>query len=538
MPQPTTAKKRGHYRKSHMVRHEGGWKYLRTIPQDLREAFGGRTAWVKYLGSDRAAAEVEAHTEDAKYGQLIQHWRGLTPGEQTELLALGRQINIGEKRFSKSKRPPKKFGPLDALLAYVASGERPPEWGWLNPKVLLPDGWLDDEQRKRIILGAGKAGDYRRDADATDSGVPFVQAVASLPLPDEGDKDAGEAALLIVQAQRSVAKLKADYAQARRLSKKLAQRPVSAAGAAEGSKLMALVDLWVKVRRPRSDKAGQKTRLYMQRFVDFVGDMEPRQVTRAHVIKFRETLDAQKKSTSNITQHLDKIHTIFNVALSEGEMDVNPAYKVKARKDTRKLSDRRQDFTTDQIRTILDKAKSERPDYHWIIRLLAYHGARSGEICQLRCDDVTTLHGVSVLRIHDRHEGSRVKNHASIRDVPIHPKCSGIIKWAQRVAKERGADAWLFPDLKPYEQSRAHGFQNYCSRVFLRQKCGILGREHTLHSLRHSWRSMARELAMPEPISRSLMGHSMGADDHGSYGSVPSLQQRAEWIARIDPLKG
>jgi integrase len=217
-------------------------------------------------------------------------------------------------------------------------------------------------------------------------------------------------------------------------------------------------------------------------------------------------------------------------------METNPAYKVKARKDDRKLSDRRQDFSPEQVRTILDKAKAERPDYEMIVRLLAYHGARSGEICQLRCDDVTTLHGVPVFRIHDRH--GRVKNKASIRDVPIHPKCMDIVEHAQRTAKEHGADAWLFPDLKEYRQSRAHVFQNYCSRVFLRKKCGILERHYTMHSLRHSWRTMARELSMPEAVSRAIMGHSQGRDDHGGYGSGPSLKLCAKWIKKIDPLKG
>jgi len=71
------------------------------------------------------------------------------------------------------------------------------------------------------------------------------------------------------------------------------------------------------------------------------------------------------------------------------------------------------------------------------VRLLAYHGARSGEICQLRIDDVTELYGVPVLRIHDKF-GS-VKNLFSVRDVPIHPTCMGIAEYA-KAAK----GPWLF----------------------------------------------------------------------------------------------
>lgn len=475
MSQATSSRRGAHYRKAHIVSHGTGWKYRRSIPKDLRAAFGNKTAWVKPLGKDHAVAQVAAHVEDAKNGALIQRWRA-----------------------------------------------------------------LEDEERA-LIIASGGIEVFRSHGVPEDPGLPFVRAVASLEMPTGDDvvppgaeledhvseDELAHATLTIVQARQHMAREAEKQENARKLAVRLDGNP--------GGSLLALVDLWERVRRPRSYKAAQKTRLFMMRFIDIVGDVEPRQLTRTHVIKFRDSLEGQNKSASNVTQHLDKIHAIFNTALSEGEMDINPAYRVKARKDTRKLSDRRQDFSSQQLRTILDKAKGERPDYAWVIRLLAYHGARSGEICQLRCDDVTTLHGVSVLRIHDRH--GRVKNAASIRDIPIHPKCKGIVAWAHRIAKERGADAWLFPDLPDHKQSRAHGFQNYVSRVFLRKTCGITGREHTLHSLRHSWRSMAREVNMPEAISRAIMGHSMGSDDHGSYGGVPSLALRAQWIKKIDPLK-
>jgi hypothetical protein len=58
----------------------------------------------------------------------------------------------------------------------------------------------------------------------------------------------------------------------------------------------------------------------------------------------------------------------------------------------------------------------------------------------------------------------------------------------------------------------------------------------TIHGFSHRRRTVAREIDMPEPVSRAIMEHAMGAGDHGSYGSVPSLMKRAEWIGRVDPL--
>jgi hypothetical protein len=44
---------------------------------------------------------------------------------------------------------------------------------------------------------------------------------------------------------------------------------------------------------------------------------------------------------------------------------------------------------------------------------------------------------------------------------------------------------------------------------------------------------------MPGAISRSIIGHSLGKDDHdGTYGSMPSLTKRYAWLCKIDPIAG
>jgi integrase len=159
---------------------------------------------------------------------------------------------------------------------------------------------------------------------------------------------------------------------------------------------------------------------------------------------------------------------------------------------------------------------------------------RSGEACQLRCDDVTTLHGVLVLRIHDLH--GHLKNRASVRDIPVHPACGAISAWAEQIATTYGPAAWLFPTLPTKASGRGRWFQDYGSR-FLRRKVGIADRRYTMHSFRHLWRTLARECEMPESVSRSIMGHTLGGGEHGAYGSAPSLGLRGNWIAKIDPLQ-
>ena len=102
--------------------------------------------------------------------------------------------------------------------------------------------------------------------------------------------------------------------------------------------------------------------------------------------------------SANIGEHLCKMHVLFNLALSEGLVSNNPAHGIRARDFGIKLSAKRQGFTSAQVRDIFKALTGETDAFGWVVRLLAYHGMRSGEACQLRSADVTVLHGVPVLK--------------------------------------------------------------------------------------------------------------------------------------------
>ena len=303
--------------------------------------------------------------------------------------------------------------------------------------------------------------------------------------------------------------------------------------------LLTLVDLHAKVRQPCAE-AIQKARLYVRRFIDVVGDLSPTAVSRDDVIKFRDHLEADGQTPHNVRQHLKFLHALFNTALSEGVVTSNPTHLVKARGNG-KLSGGKEGFDAAQMKRIFAALDGETPDFQWIIRLLAYHGARSGEICQLKWSDVTTLSGVDVIRIHGKN-GS-VKNRQSVRDIPVHPKCKAIVAYAAKLAKTHGADAWLFTSLTG--QRRGHCFQKYANKEFLRDKVGITARaagsrtyDQSIHSLRHAFSTACREAEMPDAVKYALMGHALGKGEGGKYGEGPSLKLRSNWLAKVDPLNG
>lgn len=360
--------------------------------------------------------------------------------------------------------------------------------------------------------------------------LAFLEAAAHIGRDDIFDPRADEA----TQGAQALAVLRArsTFEHARKAHKPTAELLAKLNRKTAGEpRLFELIELYEHDKPAISTRTQKRTRRYLQRFVACVGDMRPAEVTRDHVVRWREALE-KEFSTANVQQQLDKLTALFNVALSAGAVTSNPAYKVKARTREKTSEARGKGFSEADMSKLFAALASETEDFRWIVKLLAFHGMRGGEVLQLRVDDVLKMHGVDVFDVHGRH-GS-IKNTASIRTIPIHPKCKDIVAYAAKVVEERGPEAWLFQSYG--WQDRVRQFQNYAGK-WIRKTLGDRSARRA-HDFRHRFRTVCREVEMPESVSRALMGHTLGGGEHGSYGAPPSLKLRAKWIAKVDPLQG
>lgn len=383
---------------------------------------------------------------------------------------------------------------------------------------------LPAAERKKILSMGGIDG-AASFVDGTDVGLIFIDHLASKPLRSNDPYRAGSA-LVKLEAQDEAAQMRDDAAPVRQLLAKI-DTP-----AGTGS-LETLIDLWVENTPSLAASSIEKTKLYTKRFVAVVGDLDPKSVTRQQALTFRDDLEKRKGITVKTgDKHLHALHRLFAVALNEGIVDSNPFHKVGMRRAVKVSAAAKKGFEIEQVRDIfaaLGKAKHAKhsDDFSLMVRMLAYHGMRSGEAAHLRCEDVTTSMGVPVLRLTE--EAGSKKNAQSIRDVPIHPAMLAEIAERAKVLGE----GWLFPSFPDWKGKRGSWFQRN-GGTFLRKHVRIADKSLTMHSLRHLWRTMAREMNMPRAVSLAIMGHSQGKDDHEGYGAGPSLKLRAEWMARIE----
>lgn len=476
--------RRSSYQKTHITRHGRGWKYARAIPADLRTLEGGKTTYVKTLGAVAYEdAEREARRFDAIYDTRIQRLRALSDAARQEILSVEHLPG---------------WSPVDAFLSSVKQ----------------------DANCEYIEDGAHRL------------------ALEILESPDERLSDEDQAQQLL-----EFHRIKEEY-QGRLIERRRRKYLAGDISGTQEHRLKGLIALWEAVKKPRSSKTIEKAHLYVQRFVDICGDLEPALVSRTHATKFMQSLQQKKYSPGTINLHLEKLHALFNVGISEQKFGIkqNPFAHIRVQRGNDLLVARKRPFTSQQIVMILENCDTG-SEFELITRILAFHGCRSSEVCQLTTEDVQQLHGIWVMQIHAGN-GS-LKNASAIRELPIHAKCrTALFAQRRRVLQATANEQALAPDGCPWlfprtvcrrpGAVRGHDFQLEFGRLL--RKIGIVDRALSQHSLRHSFRDLCREAEMPEDISRAIMGHSLGRGDHGAtYGVGVSLGKRSEWLNKINP---
>jgi integrase len=179
---------------------------------------------------------------------------------------------------------------------------------------------------------------------------------------------------------------------------------------------------------------------------------------------------------------------------------------------------RRTSFTPDEIRAILndphlrEKQAGPRPidkEYFWCVMLLAYTGARAGEIVHLRRASVKQEEGIWFLELEvDKELGVRLKNRYSIRRVPIH---SAVLKLGFLDFVSAGTSQFLFPNTLEKHQPAASVSSKFKNERDFREPSGKADRSKTLHSLRHLMAVNLAKAKVDPSVRHALLGHAQGS---------------------------
>lgn len=258
---------------------------------------------------------------------------------------------------------------------------------------------------------------------------------------------------------------------------------------------------------------------------EFLGHDDGAKVTRASVVAFKDQRIAQGVSLKTVKDSdLAALKSVFGWAVANGYLASNPAegVTVKLGRNAHTDKGRPKGFTDAEAEFILRYAI----DYHpssgsesvrttaakrWIPWLLAFSGARVGEIAQLRKEDVYEQADRWIIRITPA--AGAVKT-GRTRLVPLHRQLVdlGFLEFVRTAP-----DGHLF--VKPSDPSDPSGA---VSGLVNRVRAGLAGvvpgdGVQPFHAWRHRFTTKARELGCDDSMIRAIVGHS-AKDVYERYG--------------------
>jgi len=221
--------------------------------------------------------------------------------------------------------------------------------------------------------------------------------------------------------------------------------------------------------------------------------------------------------------YLAAIRQAYGWAVKRGLLETNPAKGVSV-EGGRDRSKGKRAYSREEAARILVAARGESVGYkRWVPWLLAFTGARIGEILWRTKADIGFTEGVYYLDIREQ-----VKNRSSVRCVPLHSAliAEGFLEYWRSLPDGE----YLFPG----EWSDQHGDRTKTPanrlRDWINKRTPVADPALSPnHSFRHRLVSECRRAGIDGDLQRQLTGHS-ARDVHARYGpgDAPMLAEALE----------
>jgi integrase len=238
------------------------------------------------------------------------------------------------------------------------------------------------------------------------------------------------------------------------------------------------------------------------------------------LLKLADMSHERTLSSRQINKYLVCLTSFFKWLEVHEYIDKNPAHNLLLPKNSLARTERNA-FSNEEIEKICERIKamkdelSDRPERFWVPLIGLYSGLRLSEICQLHLEDVKEEAGILSFFIND-HGRKRLKNRASERLVPVHPKLKefGFLEYLKRVGEFSDR---LFPKLTG---NSVNGYGAQLGRWFsdFNRKYITQDKKKTFHSIRHSVANELKQLQVPSEVISELLGHKLQSITMDRYG--------------------
>jgi integrase len=281
----------------------------------------------------------------------------------------------------------------------------------------------------------------------------------------------------------------------------------------------------------RTAKWIKKHRMYFDRFIQIVGDLPVVALSIETARDYRDERERLKLKSETVQKEIKFIKAVLNKGMRELGINVrNPFDGVRANK-LGKDSVKRETLNTAELKGVIVACQARGDDLALILLLIAFTGARLGEIIGLRLEDIRLAGRVQ--SIHIREYGQRtLKTSNSERILPLHPLVLPLLKLQYKtVTKEK--KKVLFPR---YADGKSMPSSDTASATLNKRLKALITQKHiTNHCFRHTLEDRMRNSDIPKDRRDEFLGHAK-QDSGDNYGEGRALEFKKRDLLRAMPL--
>lgn len=289
--------------------------------------------------------------------------------------------------------------------------------------------------------------------------------------------------------------------------------PKEAAGALTGERLL---DAWAAEANPAS-ATRKKYGITFRQFSRILGFDDVRRISADDVVRFKEARLAEGRDPGTVADDVLNAGAVFRWAVKNRKLTDNP-FAGMAPKVNRRGEPPRDPYDDADAKRILTAARIEAGWLRWGPWLLAFTGARVGELAELRRCDVRKEGGVPILDI--RPTTTRPGKNATMqRMMPLHPAviAEGFLAYVATLPADPMAP--IFPAVTASKDGTRTTNAQAAHGRWVREVVGITDpRKVPAHSWRHRMEDELRKIRVVEEVFDAITGRHNPRNAGAGYG--------------------